>query len=78
MLLENKCYGISYERKNWENLSKNSVKKGEFNRMYNKVYNKYKKMVDFIPSVSFFVETFKKIYIIIDESTVENERSDID
>ena len=46
--------------------------------MFNKVYNKNKKMVDFIPSVSCFVETFKKIYIIIDESTVENERSDID
>ena len=35
-------------------------------------------MVDFIHSVLSFVETFKKTCIIIDECTVENERSEIE
>ena len=35
-------------------------------------------LVDFIPSVLSYVETFKKTCIIIDECTVENERSEIE
>ena len=38
----------------------------------------YDKLVDFIPSVLSYVETFKKTCIIIDECTVENERSEIE
>ena len=34
------------------------------------------KLVDSVPSVLSFVETFKKICIIIDECSVENERSE--
>ena len=35
-------------------------------------------LFDFIPSVLSYVETFKKTCIIIDECTVENERSEIE
>ena len=38
----------------------------------------YDKLADFIPSVLSYVETFKKTCIIIDECTVENERSVIE
>ena len=38
----------------------------------------YDKLVDFIPSVLSYVETFEKFCLIIDECTVENERSEID
>ena len=38
----------------------------------------YDKLVDFIPSILSYVETFKKTCIIIDECTVENERSEIE
>ena len=34
------------------------------------------KLVDYIPSVLSYVEAFKKTSIIIDECTVENERSE--
>ena len=35
-------------------------------------------LVDFVPSVLSYVETLKKTCIIIDECTVENERSEIE
>ena len=38
----------------------------------------YDNLVDFLPSVLSYVETFKKTCIIIDECTVGNERSEIE
>ena len=38
----------------------------------------YDNLIDFIPSVLSYVETFKKTCIIIDKCTVENERSEIE
>ena len=60
---------IEYRRKGntWKNNQKFQLKKEE-----------YDKLVDFIPSVLSYVETFKKTGIIIDECTVENERSEIE
>ena len=60
---------IEYRRKGniWKNIQKLQLEKEE-----------YDKLVDFIPSVLAFVETFKKTCIIFDECTVENERSEIE
>ena len=60
---------IDYCRKGntWKNNQKFQLKKEE-----------YDKLVDFIPSVLSYVATFKKTCIIIDECTVENERSEIE
>ena len=59
---------IEYRKKEntWKNNQKFQLEK------------KYDNLVDFIPSVLSYVETFKKTCIIIDECTVENERSDIE
>ena len=51
----------------WKNNQKFQLEKEE-----------YDKLVDFIPSVLSYVETFKKTCIIIDECTVENKRSEIE
>ena len=60
---------IEYRRKGntWKNNQKFQLKKKE-----------YDNLVDFIPSVLSYVETFKKTCIIIDEYTVENECSEIE
>ena len=60
---------IEYRRKrnNWKNNQKFQLEKEE-----------YDKLVDFIPCVLSYVETFKKTCIINDECTVENERSEIE
>ena len=60
---------IEYRRKGntWKNNQNFQLEKKE-----------YDNLVDFIPSVLFYVETFKKTCIIIDECTVENERSEIE
>ena len=60
---------IEYRRKGntWKNNQNFQLEKKE-----------YDNLVDFIPSVLSDVETFKKTCIIIDECTVENERSDIE
>ena len=60
---------IEYRRKgnSWKNNQKFQLEKEE-----------YDKLVDFIPSVLSYVETFKKTCIIIDECVVENERSEIE
>ena len=60
---------IEYRRKGntWKNNQNFQLEKKE-----------YDNMVDFIPSVLSYVETFKKTCIIIDECTVENERSEIE
>ena len=59
---------IEYRRKGntWKNNQKFQLKKEE-----------YDKLVDFIPSVLSYVETYKKTCIITDECTVENERSEL-
>ena len=51
------------EENTWKNNQKIQLEKEE-----------YDKLVDFIPSILSYVETFKKTCIIIDECTVENER----
>ena len=58
---------IEYRRKGntWKNNQNFQLEKKE-----------YDNLVDFIPSVLSYVETFKKTCIIIDECTVENERSE--
>ena len=38
----------------------------------------YDKLIDMLPSILGYVETFKKSCIIIDECTVENERTEIE
>ena len=38
----------------------------------------YDKLIDMLPSLLGYVETFKKSCIIIDECTVENERTEIE
>ena len=60
---------IEYRRKGntWKNNQNFQLEKKE-----------YDNLVDFIPSVLSYVETFKKTCIIIDECTVENERSEIE
>ena len=60
---------IEYRRKGntWKNNQNFQLEKKE-----------YDSLVDFIPSVLSYVETFKKTCIIIDECTVENERSEIE
>ena len=60
---------IEYRRKGntWKNNQHFQLEKKE-----------YDNLVDFIPSVLSYVETFKKTCIIIDECTVENERSEIE
>ena len=60
---------IEYRRKinTWKNNQNFQLEKKE-----------YDNLVDFIPSVLSYVETFKKTCIIIDECTVENERSEIE
>ena len=60
---------MEYRRKRnlWKNNQKFQVEKEE-----------YDKLVNFIPSVLTYTKTFKKICIIIDECTVENERSEIE
>ena len=60
---------IEYRRKGntWKNNQNFHLEKKE-----------YDNLVDFIPSVLSYVETFKKTCIIIDECTVENERSEIE
>ena len=60
---------IEYRRKGntWKNNQNFQMEKKE-----------YGNLVDFIPSVLSYVETFKKTCIIIDECTVENERSEIE
>ena len=60
---------IEYRRKRntWKNNQNFQLEKKE-----------YDNLVDFIPSVLSYVETFKKTCIIIDECTVENERSEIE
>ena len=60
---------IEYRRKG------NTLKNNQNFQLEKKVYDN---LVDFIPSVLSYVETFKKICIIIDECTVENERSEIE
>ena len=59
---------IEYRRKGntWKNNQKFQLKKEE-----------YDKLVDFIPSVLSYVETYKKTCIITDECTVENERLEL-
>ena len=59
---------IEYRRKGntWKN-----------NQRFQLEEEEYDKLVDFIPSVLSYVKTFKKTCIIIDECTVENERSEI-
>ena len=65
----NKIDLIEYRRKGntWKNNQNFQLEKKE-----------YDNLVDFIPSVLSYVETFKKTCIIIDECTVENERSEIE
>ena len=60
---------IEYRRKGntWKN-----------NQNFQLERKEYDNLVDFIPSVLSYVETFKKTCIIIDECTVENERSEIE
>ena len=60
---------IEYRRKGntWKNNQNFQLEKKE-----------YDNLVDFIPSVLSYVETFKKTCIIIDECTVENECSEIE
>ena len=60
---------IEYRRKGntWKNNQNFQLEKKEHDNL-----------VDFIPSVLSYVETFKKTCIIIDECTVENERSEIE
>ena len=60
---------IEYRRKGntWKNNQKFQLEKKE-----------YDNLVDFIPSLLSYVETFKKTCIIIDECTVEKERSEIE
>ena len=60
---------IEYRRKGntWKNNQNFQLEKKE-----------YDNLVDFIPSVLSYVETFKKTCIIFDECTVENERSEIE
>ena len=60
---------IEYRRKGntWKNNQNFQLEKKE-----------YDNLVDLIPSVLSYVETFKKTCIIIDECTVENERSEIE
>ena len=60
---------IEYRRKGntWKN-----------NQNFQLERKEYDNWVDFIPSVLSYVETFKKTCIIIDECTVENERSEIE
>ena len=60
---------IEYRRKG--NILKNN-QKFQFEK------KEYDNLVDFIPSVLSYVETFKKNCIIIDECTVENEHSEIE
>ena len=60
---------IEYRRKGktWKNNQNFQLEKKE-----------YDNLLDFIPSVLSYVETFKKTCIIIDECLVENERSEIE
>ena len=60
---------IEYRRKRntWKNNQNFQLEKKESDNL-----------VDFIPSVLSYVETFKKTCIIIDKCTVENERSEIE
>ena len=60
---------IEYRRKGntWKN-----------NQNFQLERKEYDNLVDFIPSVLSYVETFKKTCIIIEECTVENERSEIE
>ena len=60
---------IEYRRKG--NTRKN-------NQKFQLKKEEYDKLVDFIPSVLSYVKTFKKTCIIIDQCTVENERSEIE
>ena len=55
------------KRNTWKNNQKFQLEKKE-----------YDNLVDFIPSLLSYVETFKKTCIIIDECTVDKERSEIE
>ena len=64
--IKNRLIEHRRKRNTWKNNPKIQLEK------------KYDKLVDFILSVLSYEEIFKKTCIIIDESTVENERSEIE